>query len=258
VAIVNESLVRKYFPNEDPLGKHFGMDSSRYASTFEIVGVARDAKYTDPDQPARPMFFLPLEQNVHYSNADIQRNEIQTHFVNSIQLLVRGHALNLEPQLHKVLADIDPNLTIITIESMNEQVASNFDQQRMVARLAGTFSLIAMLLAAIGLYGLTAYTVACRTSEIGVRMALGADRVNIVRLVLRGAFLLVAIGLLIGIPLAIGAGRLIAAQLFEIRSWDPHVFGFSILALGACAAAASILPALRAASTEPMKALRTD
>jgi ABC-type antimicrobial peptide transport system permease subunit len=141
---------------------------------------------------------------------------------------------------------------------MNEQVASNFDQQRMLAQLASTFGLIAMLLAAIGLYGLTAYTVACRTSEIGVRMALGADRLNIVRFVLRGAFLLVAIGLLIGIPLAIGAGRLMAAQLFEIHSWDPPVFGFSILVLGACSAAASILPARRAASTDPMKALRTD
>ena len=258
VAIVNESLVRKYFPNEDPIGKHFGMDSSRYASTFEIVGVARDAKYNDPDQPAAPMFFVPLEQSVHYSDADIQGNEKRTHFVSSIQLLMRGHALNLEPQLRKALAEIDPNLTIITVQSMNEQVASNFDQQRMVARLAGTFGFIAMLLAAIGLYGLTAYTVARRTSEIGVRMALGADRLNIVRLVLRGAFLLVAIGLLIGIPLAIGAGRLLAAQLFEIRSWDPYVFGSSILALGACSAAASILPARRAASTDPMKALRTE
>jgi len=258
VAIVNESLVRKYFPNEDPIGKHFGMDNSRYAGTFEIVGVARDAKYNDPDQPAKPMFFVPLEQRVHYPNDMMQSGEIQTHFVGSIQLLVRGHAFNLEPQIRKALADIDPDLTIITVQSMNEQVASNFDQQRMVAQLAGTFGLIAMLLAAIGLYGLTAYTVACRTSEIGVRMALGADRLNIVRLVLRGAFLLVAIGLLIGIPLAIGAGRLMAAQLFEIRSWDPHVFGVSILALGACAAAASILPAHRAASTNPMKALRTD
>jgi predicted permease len=258
VAIVNESLVRKYFPNEDPIGKHFGMDNSRYAGTFEIVGVARDAKYNDPDQPAAPMFFVPLEQRVHYADIDIQRNEAQTHFVRSIQLLVRGDTRNLEPRLRKALADIDSNLSIITMKSMNEQVASNFDQQRMVARLAGTFGVIAMLLAAIGLYGLTAYTVACRTSEIGVRMALGADRQNIVRLVLRGAFLLVAIGLLIGIPLAIGAGRLMAAQLFEIRSWDPRVFGFSILALGACAAAASILPALRAASTDPMKALRTD
>jgi len=258
VAIVNESLVRKYFPNEDPIGKHFGMDNSRYAGTFEIVGVARDAKYNDPDQPAGPMFFLPLEQRVHYPNDMMQSGEIQTHFVGTIQLLVRGDTRNLEPQLRKALADIDPNLTIISVQSMYEQVASNFDQQRMVAQLAASFGVIALLLAAIGLYGMTAYTVACRTSEIGVRMALGADRRNIVRLVLRGAFLLVAIGLLIGIPLAIGAGRLMAAQLFEIRSWDPRVFGFSILALGVCAAAASILPARRAASTDPMKALRTD
>lgn len=258
VAIVNESLVRKYFPTEDPIGKHFGMDNSRYAGTFEIVGVARDAKYTDPDQSARPMFFVPLEQSVHYPNDLMQRGEIQTHFVRSIQLLVRGDTRNLEPQLRKALADIDPNLTIITVQSMGEQVDSNFDQQRMVAKLAGTFGVIAMLLAAIGLYGLTAYTVACRTGEIGVRMALGADRLNIVRFVLRGAFLLVAIGLLIGIPLAIGAGRLMAAQLFEIRSWDPHVLGISILALGACSATASVLPAHRAASTDPLKALRTD
>jgi len=257
VAIVNESFVRKYFPNEDPIGKHFGMDTSRYAGTFEILGVARDAKYNDPDQPAGPMFFLPLEQSVHYPDA-LESNEIQTHFVSSIQMLVRGYTRNLEPQLRKALADIDPNLTIITVQSMSEQAASNFDQQRMVAQLAGTFGVIAVLLAAIGLYGLTPYTVARRTGEIGVRMALGADRLNIVRLVLRGAFLLVAIGLLIGIPLAIGAGRLMAAQLFEIRSWDPHVFEFSILALGACSAAASILPAHRAASTDPLKALRTD
>jgi predicted permease len=258
VAIVNESLARKYFPNEDPIGKHFGMDNSRYAGTFEIVGVARDAKYNDPDQPARPMFFVPLEQRVHYADIDIQRGETQTHFVGTIQLLVRGDTRNLEPQLRKALSDIDPNLTVITVQSMSEQVASNFDQQRMVAQLAASFGVIALLLAAIGLYGMTAYTVACRTGEIGVRMALGADRLNIVRLVLRGAFLLVAIGLLIGVPLAIGAGRLMAAQLFEIRSWDPRVFGFSIVALGVCAAAASILPARRAASTDPMKALRTD
>jgi predicted permease len=258
VAIVNESLVRKYFPNEDPIGKHFGMDNSRYSGTFEIVGVAHDAKYNDPDQPAKPMFFVPLEQSVHYPNVLMQRGEIQTHFVRSIQLLVRGDARNLEPQIRKALADIDPSLTIITLQSMNEQVASNFDQQRMVAQLADTFGLVAMLLAAIGLYGLTAYTVACRTSEIGVRMVVGADRLNIVRLVLRRAFLLMAIGLLIGIPLAIGAGRLMATQLFEIHSWDPHVFGFSILVLGVCSAAASILPARRAASIDPLKALRTD
>ena len=141
---------------------------------------------------------------------------------------------------------------------MDQQVAVNFDQQRVVAQLAGTFGIIALLLAGIGLYGLTAYTVARRTPEIGLRMALGADRLRIARLVLRGAFLQVAIGLLIGVPVAIGVGRLIASKLFEVRSWDPAVLGISMLALGLCAAVASILPASRAASTDPVKALRTD
>jgi len=128
----------------------------------------------------------------------------------------------------------------------------------MVAKLTGTFGLIALLLAAIGLYGLTAYSVVRRTSEIGVRMALGANRMNIVAMVLRGAFLQVALGLLIGIPLAIMAGHFMASKLFEVRSYDPFVLGSSIVALGICAAIASILPARRAASTEPMKALRTE
>jgi len=171
---------------------------------------------------------------------------------------VRGDTQNLEAQVREALGDVDPNLTISTYETMQQQVEENFDQQRMVARLAGTFGVIALLLAAIGLYGLTAYTVARRTSEIGIRMALGADRGNIARLVLRGAFLQVAIGLLIGIPVAIGAGRLMSSSLFQVRSWDPAVLVVSILLLGMSAAVASLLPASRAASTDPVKALRTD
>ena len=111
---------------------------------------------------------------------------------------------------------------------------------------------------AIGLYGLTAYSVVRRTAEIGVRMALGANRMTIVRMVLRGAFLQVAVGLLIGIPLAITAGHLMAAKLFQVKSYDPLVLGGSVVALALSAAVASILPARRAASTEPMKALRTE
>ncbi len=178
--------------------------------------------------------------------------------MSGIQLLVSGDTHNLEPQLRKALAEVDPNLTIISVQSMEEQVATNFDQQRMVAQLAGTFGIIALLLAAIGLYGVTAYTVARRTSEIGIRMALGADRLGIARSVLRGAFLQVGIGLLIGIPIAIGAGRLMSSSLFQVRSWDPSVLAISILLLGMSAAAASLLPARRAASTDPGKALRTD
>jgi ABC-type antimicrobial peptide transport system permease subunit len=183
---------------------------------------------------------------------------VKSHFVSSIQLATRGDTRNLEAQLRRTLAEIDPNLTIISVQTMEQQVAMNFDQERMLARLATTFGVIALLLAAIGLYGLTAYTVVRRTSEIGVRMALGADRMNIVRLVLRGAFLQVAIGLLVGIPLAIGAGRLMTAKLFGVRSWDLKIFAFAVLSLGGCAVIASILPARRAASTDPVKALRTD
>ena len=258
VAIVNEAFVRRFFKNEDPMGKRFGMDMARFAKTYEIVGVVRDAKYTDPDQPAAPMFFVPLEQSVHYDQPLMDKLEIKSHFMNSIQLEVRGDTHNLESQLRRALADVDPNLTIISVETMEQQVADNFDQQRMVARLAGTFGLIALLLAAIGLYGVTAYTVARRTSEIGVRMALGANRVSIAGLVLRGAFLQVAIGLLIGIPIAVGAGRLMASSLFQVRSWDPRVLAISIALLAVSAAAASLLPARRAASTDPVKALRTD
>jgi predicted permease len=258
VAIVNEAFVRRFFKNEDPMGKRFGMDMARFAKTYEIVGVVRDAKYTDPDQPAAPMFFVPLEQSVHYDQPLMDKLEIKSHFMNSIQLEVRGDTHNLESQLRRALADVDPNLTIISVETMEQQVADNFDQQRMVARLAGTFGLIALLLAAIGLYGVTAYTVARRTSEIGVRMALGANRISIAGLVLRGAFLQVAIGLLIGIPIAVGAGRLMASSLFQVRSWDPRVLAISIALLAVSAAAASLLPARRAASTDPVKALRTD
>ena len=258
VAIVNQTFVKRFFPNEDPLGKHFGMNSAKYAGDYEIVGVVRDAKYVDPEKPANSMFFLPLGQSIHYTEKLAQSFEERSHFISGIQLRLRSYTPNLEAQLRRALGEIDPNLTIISVQTMDEQVAMNFDQERMVAQLAGTFGIIALLLAAIGLYGLTAYTVVRRTSEIGVRMALGADRMNIVRLVLRGAFLQVAVGLLIGIPFAIGAGRLMTAKLFGVRSWDPKVFALAILSLGICAAVASILPAQRAASTDPVKALRAD
>jgi predicted permease len=258
IAIVNDAFARKFFAGEDPIGKHFGMDAARFASTYEVVGVARDAKYTDPTEPARPMFYVPLEQAEKMDDKMMQSMMERSHFMGSIQMLVGGSSQSLESQIRRAVGEVDPSLTIISVQPFEQQVASNFDQQRMVANLAGTFGLIALLLAAIGLYGLTAYSVVRRTAEIGVRMALGADRLNILRLVLRGAFLQVAIGLVIGIPLAIVAGRLMSAQLYHVRSWDPVVLGGSIVSLGVCAAIASILPARRAASTEPMRALRTE
>src|SRR5215469_2190161 len=258
IAIINQAFADKFFKNEDPIGKHFGFDSAELASTFEVVGVARDAKYNDPSEPARPMFYVPLEQSEKYEEPLMQSFTDRSHFIQNIELLTAGRTPNLEPQIRQAVAEIDPSITIISVKTMQEQVVSNFDQQSMVAKLTGTFGLIALLLAAIGLYGLTAYSVVRRTAEIGVRMALGANRLNIVAMVLRGAFLQVALGLVIGIPLAIMAGHFMASKLFHVRSYDPFVLGTSIIALGICAAIASILPARRAASTEPMKALRTE
>jgi ABC-type antimicrobial peptide transport system permease subunit len=169
-----------------------------------------------------------------------------------------GSALGLESLIRKAFSEIDPNLTIINIQTMQEQVETDFDQERAVAQLTGLFGLLALVLAAVGLYGVTAYTVERRTSEIGVRMALGANRSNVVRLVLRGAFMQILIGLMIGIPVSIACGRLIAAQLYQVKSWDPLVLTASVIALGICALVASIIPAQRAASINPVDALRTE
>jgi ABC-type antimicrobial peptide transport system permease subunit len=164
----------------------------------------------------------------------------------------------LEPQVRRVLSEVDPNLTLLGVRTLEDQVDSSFDQQRAVAQMTGLFGVLALILAAVGLYGVTAYTVERRTSEIGVRMALGANRANVVRLVLRGAFLQILIGLAIGIPLSLGCSRLIAAQLYQVKGWDPLVLGGSVLALGLWAFLASIIPAQRAASINPVKALRTE
>jgi ABC-type antimicrobial peptide transport system permease subunit len=164
----------------------------------------------------------------------------------------------LEPQIRHVLSDVDPNLTLLDVLPMREQVDSNFDQQRAVANMTGLFGILALILAAVGLYGVTAYTVERRTSEIGIRMALGADRPSVVRLVLRGAFLQILIGLAIGIPAAIGCAHLIASQLYQVKGWDPLVLAASVVTLSLCALVASIIPARRAASIDPVQALRIE
>ena len=258
VAVVNQTFVRRFFPAEDPIDKHFGMDLAAYAGMFRIVGIVRDAKYTQPTEPVRPMFFLPLAQHAHYSEEIMQKIDLRSHFIGSVLLVTRNSPGTLEPILSRIFAEVDPNLTITSVRTMEQQVEMRFDQQRAVASLATLFGVVALILASVGLYGLTAYTVAQRTNEIGVRMALGADRTTVIRFVLRDAFTRVAIGLSIGIPLAIGAGRLIASQLYGVASWDPVALSVAVISLGACASVAAIIPANRAASLEPMEALRIE
>jgi predicted permease len=261
VAIVNESFVRRFFrSDEDPLGQHFGLDEPENVGTFRIVGVVRDAKFAGfaLRRPARPMFYVPLAQNVNYASEVMKRIELQSHFIGGLMLVTEMAPGALEPVVTKALSEVDPNLTLTSVRTLQQQVELSFDQDRAVASLAGLFGVVSLVLAAIGLYGVTAYAVAQRTNEIGLRMALGAGRRDVINLVLRGAFTRVGAGLLIGIPLAIGAGRLIAAQLYGVPFWDPFALAVAAGSLGLCALVAALVPAGRAAAIPPMFALRSE
>ncbi len=262
VAVVNEAFVKRFFKSgEDPLDKHFGLDEPQNVGTFRIVGVVRDAKFAGwaLRRPARPMFYVPLAQNVPYAKTSVMaRVERQSHFVGGLMLVTSQAPGTLEPQLTRALAEVEPNLTIVSVRTMRQQVESRFDQERAVASLAGLFGIVALLLAAVGLYGVTAYSVAQRTNEIGIRMALGANRTRVIDLVLRSAFARVALGLLVGVPLAVLAGRLISTQLYGVAFWDPLALSVASGALALCAFCAALIPALRAAGLSPTRALRTE
>jgi predicted permease len=260
VAIVNEAFVKRFFSSdEDPVGMHFGLDLPENAGTFEIVGIVRDAKFAGfaLDKPARPMFYAPLAQYVNYENPNMQRLELSSHFIGALALVTTQPAGQMEPVIRRTLAEVDPGFTLVTVRSMEDQVALSFNQQRAVAGLATLFGTVALLLAAIGLYSVTAYSVAQQTNEIGVRMALGADRPRVIRHVLRGAFTWVFAGLILGVPLAMAAGRAIADQLYLVQFWDPQALAFASVTLGAAALFAAIIPALKAAGISPMSALRS-
>ncbi len=256
VAVINETFARKFFPKEDPMGKHFGFGDT-HVGDFEIVGIVEDTKYQDARGPAYPTFFLPFLQMTQDPNPKFPILAA-SHYIGSIELRVAGKPENLEASVRRTLADIDPNLIVLDVMSMREQLERNFNQETLIARLTELFGLLALILACVGLYGVTAYAVARRTNEIGIRMALGADRRNVVRMVLRGALWQLGIGLAIGIPAALAGSRLIANQLYGVKTYDPVILGLSVFVLAACALLAGFIPARRAASIEPMQALRAE
>jgi predicted permease len=260
-ALVNEAFVKRFFKSgEDPIGAHFGIDLPENAGTLRIVGILRDAKFADfgLDRPARPMFFLSMAQKVDYQNPMLTRTDAESHIARGLLLVTKASPGAVEPQLTRMLTRLDPNLTINSVRTLQQEVDLTFDQERAVASLAGLFGIVALILAAVGLYGVTAYTVAQRTNEIGIRMALGADRGRVVRYVMQGAFTRVAAGLLLGLPLAVIAGHLISSQLYNVAFWDPVALIAAAAALALCALIAAMIPARTAASISPMKALRTE
>ncbi len=259
VAIINQAFIKRFFrKDEEPIGQYFGIDLPENSGNYRIVGIVKDAKFAgfNLNQPARPMFYVPLNQTVAFANTLFQSLELQSHRMYGLCLVTKLPPGALEPQIVRILAKIDPNLTINSVRTMEEQVALSFDQDRAVSSLAALFGVVALLLAAVGLYGVTAYTVAQRTNEIGIRMALGADRPGVVGYVLRNALARVAIGLALGLPLAVLAGKLIATQLYGIAFFDPPALGLAMISLAFAAFIAAMIPAISAASISPLLALR--
>jgi predicted permease len=253
VAVINEAFARKFFRNEDPMGKHFGVKPGS-SGQFEVVGIAKNARYLTRklDQPIGAFFFLAEAQ------ADYTQRNAGSLFMSDIVIRIRPGAGVSIAQVRQAMASVDPNLPLVSIRPLKEQVSSQFTQQRLIARLTSFFGLLSLVLAAIGLYGVTAYNAGRRVSEIGVRMALGASRGQVVALVLRGALGLIILGLCIGLPLSFAAGRFLGNQLYGMSPYNLPVSSTAVAALAASAIAASVVPALRASRISPQDALRAD
>jgi predicted permease len=270
VAIVNQEFVKRFYPKDDPVGKHFGIDLPQYSGAFEIVGVFRDFKMNNPRSDPRPVFLRPLAQFYNgyrtwpgggpapsFMDAIIG-GETQSMFIDAIIVNFRTPQQNVDELLRRTLASIDPNMTVVDLRTFDAQVASNFTEDRLVARLTTLFGILALILASVGLYGVMTYFVAKRTGEIGIRMALGATRSSVLGSVMWSALLQIAIGLAFGVPFALLAGHLMASQLYGVGAYDPWALTGAAVVLALCAVVASLVPARRAASIEPMQALRTE
>jgi len=259
VVLVNQTFVKRFFPNQDPIGQHFGIDLPQYSGSWEIVGVFANFKLNNPREEVRPVFLRPLTQPYSgYKEPMMISTETQSMFMNAMVLNFNRPEQNAESMIRQTLAGVDPNLTVMDLRSLDAQVAGNFNQERLIAQLSSLFGILSLILASVGLYGVMSYFVARRTSEIGIRMALGATRQSVVVLVMRGVLWQILIGLILGIPAALYAGYLMNSLLYGVGSYDLWALTGAPLILVLCAAAAGFIPARRAASIEPMKALRTE
>jgi macrolide transport system ATP-binding/permease protein len=259
VAIVNQTFARRFFGDSDPIGRRFGFADPSGAGqrNFEIVGIVGDAKYQDARLRAYATFFLPFLQQPS-GGTDEQSGLDRSHYPRAVEIHVTSAAQDLEGAVRRAIASVDRRITVRSLMPLDEQVAGNFNMERVIARLTGAFGLVALLLACLGLYGVTAYAVTRRVREIGVRMAIGASRSQVLHSILRGALLHVAIGLAIGLPAALAAGRLLEARLFGVSGHDPAILLGGLAMLTLCALVAAFVPARRAANLDPIRALRVE
>ena len=255
VAVVNETFVKKFFkPGENPIGQHFG--NPKHIRDNQIVGVVEDTAYTDVRWKDHLMFFTPLLQRAPSDKGPIEEDEGQ--YVGAFVLQTNHPMPEMEALTRRTLSQINPNLAVVRFQTFDAQIADQFSDDRMLARLTMLFGALALLLATVGLYGVSAYTGARLTQEIGIRMALGAERGTVTAMILRGALTQAALGLAIGVPIAWLCVRFVESQLYEIKGIDAVVLMTAVLTLVLAASMAGLIPARRAASIDPAKALRTE
>jgi predicted permease len=255
VAVVNREFVKKLFSGGNPIGRHFGTGPDS-TGDYEIVGVVEDTTYTTVRWREHRMYFLPMMQRPASAKGPIEHDE--SLFAGALVLETERPISQMAALTQRTLASINPNLSVVKFQTLDQQIADRFTEERMVARLTALFGALALLLATVGLYGVTAYAVARRTSEIGIRMALGANRTGVIAMVMRGALLQAVLGLAIGIPGALLSMRFVESQLYEVKGMDNGVLVTSVLTLAVAACIAGLIPARRAASTDPAQALRTE
>jgi predicted permease len=248
VAVVNQSFAKSFFPGQNPIGRKFFFgeeDEPERSDELEIVGVVGDVRYDSAkEQPGRTAY-RPILQ--------VQGPDA---FTSNVEIRTTGDAASLTPTARAVLKQIDPKLPVYDVTTLREQLSGRLQQETLVAELVSFFGLLALLLASIGLYGVMAHGVVRRTREIGIRMALGAERLGIVWMVMRETILLVLAGIAIGVPVALGAARLISTQLFGLSPADPFSLIVSALMLIGVASIAGFLPARKASRVNPLTALR--
>jgi predicted permease len=243
VAIVNEAFAREYFPGQNPLGQRFGDEGPKSAGKYEIIGVVKDARHTSLRFPPYPTIFQSLWQSGR-SPAYV------------LHVRVMEDPGMMAASIRRSVQNIDPGLVVYGVRTMTEQISGTLLQERTFATLCALFGALALGLCSVGLYGITSHSVTRRTKEIGIRMALGAPRREVLWLFLRETLLLVAIGGMIGIPAALACMKLFQSRLFGLTPSDPSSLLIALVALAGVAAAACLLPARRATKVDPMVALR--
>jgi predicted permease len=260
VAVVNEAFVKKFFPKEDPMGRHFGRSEAGAERQYEIVGVVKDARFLTYglEKPVGPFFFVPEAQHDVFPKEEFTKGDVRSHFLNEAVIVTAPGAVVPEFEIRDAIATVNPDLAVNFVRGLREQVSLVFTQQRLIAQLTSMFGILSLVLASIGLYGVTAHNALSRTNEIGIRMALGAERGSIIALVLRGSVGLVLVGLVIGVPLTIGAGRLLVTELYGLSPYNLAVTSFAIATLALAAFIAALIPALRASYRSPLVALRAE